>query len=343
MKAVVYQSKNVVKVQEVALPEIKLSTDALIKVTSTAICASDVHVLKEGTPKPGSIMGHEYCGEVVEIGSSVLKLQKGDRVAGSPVYNCGNCYYCRNGQQSLCENGECISSPVNQGTQAEFARIPYADNTLTKIPDGLTDEDVIFTGDILSTGYTGLLRSHAAIGDSVAIFGAGPVGLCSVACSPLFGACPAVAVDVLDYRLDIARQFGAITINATREDPVVRIKELTNGRGVDLGIEAAGLESTLKGCFSATRRGGTVSILGTVPESFNFKLSERFFDIFSLNIGYGDQNHREELINLIRHGKLNLKPLITHILPLSEAARGYEIFDKKLDNCIKVVFKPHIM
>jgi len=342
MKAVVYQSKAIVKIEDVVLPELEDPTDALIEVTAAAICGSDVHVVKEGHLAPGRIMGHEYCGIVREAGKGVRKLKKGDRVAGSPVYYCGVCYYCRHKQQALCENGGLVSSEGNQGTQAEFARIPFADNTLTLIPNDLSDDDVIFVGDILSTGFSGMLRARPHLGDSVAVFGAGPVGLCSVACAPLFGTGLVIAVDVLDYRLEVARKFGAVTINASRENTVARIKELTGGRGVDIGIEAAGLESTLDDCFKSTRMGGSVSVLGTVPDSFRFKLSERFFDIFNLNIGLGDQNFREELILLIRNGKLNLKPLITHVLPLYEAVRGYQIFDKKKDDCIKVVLKPGI-
>jgi len=342
MKAVVYQRKDVVQVDDVELPRLEMATDALIEITASAICGSDVHVVKEGNLAPGRIMGHEYCGIVREVGEGVRTLKKGDRVAGSPVYYCGLCYYCLHKQQALCENGGLVSSAISQGTQAEFARIPFADNTLTLIPEDLSDDDVIFVGDILSTGFSGVLRSRPGFGDSVAVFGAGPVGLCSIACAPLFGTGMVIAVDVLDYRLEIARNFGAVTINASRENVIDRIKELTGGRGVDIGIEAAGLESTLGDCFKSTRMGGSVSILGTVPDSFRFKLSERFFDIFHLNIGLGDQNYREELISLIQSGKLKLKPLITHVLPLSECIRGYEIFDKKMDNCIKVVFKPHL-
>jgi|WetSurMetagenome_2_1015567.scaffolds.fasta_scaffold04384_8 alcohol dehydrogenase len=342
MKAVVYRECNTVKVEDVERPKLRLPTDVLIEVTAAAICGSEVHRVKEGSLAPGTVMGHEYCGIVEEVGEGVRKLKKGDRVVGSPVYYCGSCYFCQHKQQALCETGGLVSSDINQGTQAEFARIPFADNTLTPVPKDLPDEDVIFTGDILSTGFSGMLRARPHFGDSVAIFGAGPVGLCAVACAPLFGTGRVIAVDVLDYRLEMARKFGALTINASKEDTVARIKELTGGRGVDIGIEAAGFESTLNDCFKSTRMGGTVSIIGTVPDSFRFKLSERFFDIFNLNIGLGDQNYREELVTLIQNGKLKLKPLITHVLPLTEAARGYEIFDKKLEKCIKVVLKPKL-
>jgi alcohol dehydrogenase len=342
MKAVIFHGINDLRLEEIADPLIESPADAIIKVTTAAICASDLHIKHEVGTEPGTILGHEYCGVVVETGSQVRSLKKGDRVAGRPTFSCGYCYYCRHCQQSLCSNGGILGGATGArklGVQAEYARIPFADNTLTKIPDSLQDEDVIFTGDILSTGFSGLLKTHVKFGDTVAVLGAGSVGLCAIACAPLFGAGLVIAVDLIDYRLDVARDFGAVTINASREDPVKKIKELTDSIGVDAGIEAAGSEATLKACFSATRRGGEVCVLGTVSRPFLFDLSERFFDMFSLSIGLGDQNYVEALINLILNGKLNLRPLITHSYPFSEVMKAYEVFEKKLSNCIKVILK----
>jgi alcohol dehydrogenase len=342
MKAVIFHGINDLRLEETADPQIDSPADAVIKVTTTAICASDLHIKHEMGTEPGTIMGHEYCGVVVDIGSQVSTLKKGDRVAGRPVFSCGHCYYCRHRQQPLCVNGGIFGGAVGArklGVQAEFARIPFADNTLVRIPDALEDEDVIFTGDILSTGFSGLLKTSVEFGDTVAVFGAGPVGLCAVACAPLFGAGLVIAVDLLDYRLDIARNFGAVTINASTEEPVSRILEMTDGIGVDAGIEAAGSETTLKTCFKSVRRGGAVSVLGTISKPFLFDLRERFFDMFSLSIGFGDQNYMEALIKLIHNGKLNLKPLITHSYPFSEAMKAYEVFEKKQENCIKAILK----
>ena len=343
MKAVVYKKKGEVRLEDVPEPRIAYPTDAIIKVTGAAICASDLHIKNEVPWPAGKIMGHEYCGEVAAVGSQVSYLKKGDRVAGRPVAYCGDCYYCRRGQHALCVRAGIDGGPDGSGAlgvQAEYARIPFADNTLDKIPDGLAYEDVIFVGDILSTGFSGLLNTRVGFSDSVAVFGCGPVGLCTVACAPLFGAGLVVAVDLLDYRLDIARRFGAVAINSSREDPLPRIKELTGGIGVDAAIETAGAEASLRQTLKVARRGGRVSILGTVHKPFLFDLQERFFDMFNLNIGLGDQNYVPELMRLIRQGRLDLKPLITHTLPLAQAMRGYEIFEKKLENCIKVILKP---
>jgi alcohol dehydrogenase len=340
MKALVFHQIGDISVKEIPEPELEKPGDAIIKVTTSSICGSDVHTKHKGNQDPEKVIGHEYCGVIMETGGQVANFKKGDWVAGRPAFSCGQCYYCRHGQQSLCINGGIFGVLGNEGVQAEYARIPYADNTLVKIPGDLEDEDVIFAGDILSTGLSGLLKTHVKPGDTVAVFGAGPVGLCAAACAPLYGASLVVAVDVLEYRLEMARKFGAVAINASQEDPVLKIRELTNGIGVDAGIEAAGSEATITACLKSTRRGGEVSILGLIDKPFLFDLRKRFYDMFTLSMGFGDQNHVEDLIELIAGGQLNLTPLITHRYPLSEALIGYEAFEKKLDGCIKVILKP---
>jgi len=279
---------------------------------------------------------------VMDVGSQVSCFKKGDRIAGRPAFSCGHCYYCLQNQHSLCDSGGIFGGGggiSKLGVQAEYARVPHADYTLAKIPEGLEDEDVIFTGDILSTGLTGVIRTHRNLGETLAIFGAGPVGLCAAACAPLYGAGLTIVIDMVDYRLELARKFGAVVINSAKEDPVARIKELTQGRGADAVIEAVGAPATLKACFDAARKGGTVSILGTVPKPTLFDLSDRFFDIFTLTIGLGDLNHVDELIRMIQGGKLNLRSLITHTFPFSEAMKAYDVFEKKEGNCMKVLMK----
>jgi alcohol dehydrogenase len=340
MKAVVFNGLGDISLKDVPEPVIENSDDVIIKMTASSICGSDIHTKYRGNQEPGKIIGHEYCGIVIETGTNVHGIKSGDRVAGRPVFTCGQCYYCRRRQHSLCINGGIFGVLGNQGVQAGYARIPFADNTLVRIPDGLQDEDVIFAGDILSTGLSGLLRTQVGLGDTVAIFGAGPVGLCAAACAPLFGAGLVIVVDILDYRLDAAKGFGAVTINASREDPVARIRALTGGIGADAGIEAAGSEATINACIKSTRRGGQASILGLIDKPFLFDLRKRFYDIFSLSMGYGDQNHLEDLIKLIAAGRLSLRPLITHNYTLSEAMAAYNVFEKREGGCIKVIIRP---
>jgi alcohol dehydrogenase len=340
MKGVVYHGINDINLEEAPEPKIESPTDALIRITLSSICASDIHVKELGLQEPGKILGHEYCGIVEEVGKEVHSLKAGDRVVGKPFSHCGHCFYCQHQQPELCEKMAIFGGGGEQGVQAEYARIPWAENTLKKIPESLSDEDILFAGDILSTGLTPLLRGHLGYGDTVAIFGSGPVGLCAVTCAKLFGASQIIAVDILDYRLNVARQFGALTINALIDDPVSKIKELTGDKGVDLGIEAAGFESTFNACLKSIRRGGRMSIVGMFIKPTYFNISDRFLDIFHLSIGLGDCNHIDELITLIKNGKIDLRPLISHRLSLSNALRGYELFEKKLENCVKVVLKP---
>lgn len=340
MKAVIFNGKGDISLKDASEPKIEKAGDAIIKITTGSICGSDIHTKYIGNQEPGKIIGHEYCGFVVETGDSVRGIKAGDRVAGRPAFSCGQCYYCRRRQQSLCVNGGIFGVLGTQGVQAEYARIPFADNTLVKIPDSLEDEDVIFAGDILSTGLSGLLKNDVGLGDTVAVFGAGPVGLCAVACAPLFGPGLVIAVDILDYRLEMAESFGAVTINASQEDPVKKIREMTDGIGVDAGIEAGGSEATINACIRATRRGGKASILGLIDKPLLFDLRKRFYDMFNLSMGYGDQNHVEDLMNLIACKRLSVRSLITHTFPLSDALAAYEVFEKREGGCIKVLLKP---
>jgi alcohol dehydrogenase len=204
----------------------------------------------------------------------------------------------------------------------------------------MEDEDLVFAGDILSTGLSGLVRTNVSLGDTVAIFGAGPVGLCAAACAPLFGASLVISVDMLDYRLNMAKKFGAVTINAAKENPIAIIRKLTGGIGVDAGIEAAGREETINACLKTTRRGGKVSILGIIDKPFLFDLRKRFFDIFSISMGYGDQNFMEDIIKMITAGRLSVRSLITHNYSLLSAIEAYEVFEKREAGCIKVILKP---
>ncbi len=342
MKGLVYKGVNDLGVENVPEPHIESSTDAVAKVTLSAICGSDIHIKHGMLPfvKPGTIIGHECCGVIEDVGSDVYYFKKGDRVVASAAFSCGKCFYCRHQQAQLCERGGVFGTFETQGSQAEYVRIPFADNTLAKIPDNLTDEDVLFISDILCTGFHGVAEASVEVGDTVAVFGSGPVGLCAVACAQLFGPSLVIAVDIEDPRLNVAEKLGAIPINASKEDPVARIKELTGGRGADVTIEAAGYEPTLMGCLQSKRRGGRVSILGLFGEPISFPIHQLCFDSFSMSIGLGDFRYMNELIKLIQKGKLDLKPIITHRLPLSEAIRGYEIFERQLEGCIKVLLKP---
>lgn len=351
MKALVYRGVGDIRVEDIPRPKIQGPEDAIIRVTTTTICGSDLHIL-HGLLKvePGTVIGHEFVGVVEEVGSAVTRIKPGDRVLSQAAVNCGRCRACRSRLLFACEKGGaygCGPKMGNlQGVQSEYARVLYADQTLEKIPEGLTDEQVLFVGDILATAYTGVVGVHPdgkgiQPGGVVAIFGAGPVGLCAVAAARLFGPSQVIALDLEDYRLDMAIRMGADKVlNVSQVDPAAAIMELTAGWGADLVVEAVGSPAALANCLAAAAIGGTVSVIGVIPRPVEVPFHKILLKNLTLQTGLGNFIHSKQLISLIQAGKLDLTPLITHRLPLTEALKGYEIFANKLDGAIKVVLKP---
>jgi alcohol dehydrogenase len=338
--------REILEVKEVPEPKLEKPTDAILKVTTASICGSDIHIKHGMMPwiKPGTIIGHEFVGIIEEVGVGVSKFKKGDRVVASGSFQCGQCFYCKKGNTALCEYGGVYGGGDKYGSigggQAEYVRIPFADNGLEKIPDGLEDEDVIFVGDILSTGFHGTIMGEIGPGDSVAVFGSGPIGLCAQICARLMGADPVIGVDTIDFRLKIAQTFGSIPINAEKENAIQKIRNLTNGRGADVTIEAGGYEGTFFGSIEAVRRGGTVSILGLFPQPLVFPIQNLCFYTLKICMGLAYISHMATLIKLIEAGRINVRPLITHTFPLSQTLEGYELFENKKDICLKVLLKP---
>lgn len=351
MKAIVYRGIGDIRLEDVPRPQIQGPEDAILRVTTTSICGSDLHIFHGHLGlEPGTIVGHEFTGIVEEVGSAVTKVKPGDRVLGAAGVWCGRCPACLDNRPFACEHVALYGcGPLLgdlQGVQAEFVRVLFADVSLEKIPDNLTDEQVLFVGDILSTAYmgvTGINPGEPAIqpGSTVAIMGAGPVGLCAVSVSHLFGPAKIIAVDMEDYRLNMAAQLGADhVINVSKEDSTDAIMDITGGRGADYVIEAVGNTEAFYQCLAAVAPGGTVSAVGVFREPVELQMQFLMIKNISIKMGLANLIHMKKLVNLIQNGKLDVTPIITHILPLSEAQRGYEIFDKKLDGAIKVIFKP---
>lgn len=343
MKAFVYHGPHNMSLDEVSKPTILKTTDVIVKITTSTICGTDKHIRNGGMPEvePGRTIGHEFCGEVVEIGSGVNKFKVGDRVAVSCITQCMECYYCRRGEYSHCENGSWIFGYMIDGCQADFVRVPYADTGMYIIPDGLTDEDVLFVGDILSTGYFGAENGNIQPGDTVAVFGSGPVGMCAMATARLWGPARIVAVDIDQSRLDFAIKQGWADygLNPNKVNVTEELKKITRGRGADVTIEANGFEPTFKGAIDAVKPGGTVSLIGVFEKPQILDMKTLWIKNIAIKMGLVKANHIPELIDLIKEGKLNMKPLITHTLPLSKVAEGYDIFEQRRDNAIKVVLK----
>jgi threonine dehydrogenase-like Zn-dependent dehydrogenase len=388
MKATCWIRKNTVEVQDVPDPRILNAQDVIVKVTSTAICGSDLHLLDGYIPgmEPGDIMGHEFMGEVVETGPEVKTLKVGDRVVVPFTIACGVCTACQRGMYSVCENsnpnawmaeklwGHAGSGAFGYshltggyaGGQAEYARVPFADVGPLKVPDGLTDEQVLFLSDILPTGYMGAEMCDIQPGDIVAVWGAGPVGQFAAACAFLLGAERVIVIDRFPYRLQMARDHvGAETINYEETDAVDALKTMTGGRGPDACIDAVGMEAhgagpayavdralqatkletdrptALREAIMACRNGGTVSIVGVYGG---------FVDLFpigsimnrSLTIRTGQchvQRYMRPLLERIQNGEIDPTFIITHTMPLAEAPHAYDIFKHKLDGCEKVVLR----
>lgn len=385
MKAVVYHSPRDMRVEVVGDPIIEDARDVILRVTSTAICGSDLHIYNGFFPQTKPlIMGHEFMGIVEETGPSITKFKKGDRVVVPFPIACGACFFCTHGLPVHCEE----SNPANYGPegglleqkggglfgytdlyggysggQAEYVRVPYADVGPRKVSERFSDDQVLFLTDIFPTGYSGVEWAGVKGGETVAVFGCGPVGLMAQKCARVRGADQIIAIDVQPYRLEMARRtVGATTFNSKETDPVEAIRELTGGRGADVCIDAVGMEadrslwdkvrnavhleagstSALRQCFSAVRRGGSVSILGVYGmSSDNFPLGQIFDKGITIHSGQAlVHRYIDELIRWLDEDRIRLDDIITHRLPLSQAPHGYEIFNGKKDGCVKVVLQP---
>lgn len=375
MRALSYQGPNRVKVVNKPVPRIEHPADAILRVTLTAICGSDLHLFHGLVPdtRVGHTFGHEFAGVVEEVGPAVRHLKRGDRVVVPFNISCGVCFYCQRGLFACCESsnpesdiacgvyGYSHSTGGFDGGQAEFVRVPFADVGPLRIPDDMSDEEVLFLSDIFPTGYMGAEMGQIQPGETVVVFGCGPVGLFAQKSAWLFGAGRVIAVDHLPYRLDFAQKYAQVeTVNYREVDDVVEhLQALTGGRGPDVCVDAVGLEATgarwqtltgrmmaqagattaLEWCIGAVRKGGRISVVGVYGPPFNFVPIGLAMNK-GLTLRLGQCNTRRYMPHLLRHireGRVDAKGIITHRLPLEDAPRAYELFEKKLDGCIKCV------
>jgi alcohol dehydrogenase len=358
MKAIVFEEVNKVALAEVEKPVIQHPDDAVVKVTMSSICGSDIHMIHGAAPMmPGNVLGHEFVGVVEELGKGVEGFQIGDRVAVACTVQCGKCEMCLKGLVAKCVRGGVFGcGPFLgdlAGAQAEFVRVPHAQIGMHKIPDGLRDEQVLLVGDILSTGYFGVINGNVMPGDCVVVFGAGPVGLCAIACAKLFSPSKLIAVDPIASRLEMAKKLGAThTFDPTKGDVVSGIRELTGGApedmlaefksrsGADVAIEAVGIKSTFDACFQAVRPGGAVSVIGIFEESQELPMPQLSIKNIGATMGLVNMVHMDRLLKVIEAGLLDATPLITHRMPLKDGVKGYEMFDRKLNDVIKIALLP---
>ncbi|MCC8122897.1 MAG: alcohol dehydrogenase [Oscillospiraceae bacterium] len=349
MKALVYTAPNEIALQDVPMPEIKHPTDAVVRVTAASICGSDIHLISGHLHVPTPIrLGHEFCGEVVEVGNAVTKFKPGDRVAVSCISSCGTCINCRRGLPYHCLSGDdagCFgASPLLDGSQAEYCRIPFAENTMHMIPENLSYENVLFTGDILSTGYFGVKRAGVKPGDRILIVGAGPVGMCAAVTARLHTPAQIIIADTVQDRLDACIKNGIadLAVNVNETDLISTVMDETKGYGVDCAIEAIGQEATTVTCMRATRVGGNVSIIGVFSSPVTLPMDELWIRNLTIDTGFVPVTQMPELISLLENGKLSSDFLITHRAPLNDIVKGYDYFKNKKDGCIKWVVTPYI-
>jgi alcohol dehydrogenase len=349
MKAVVIKSGGKLGLEDVPKPALLRNDEAIVKVTTAAICGSDLHAKHGLLPgiQPGDVIGHEFVGIVSEVGPSVIRFKPGDRVTAPPAYWCGTCPACRRGDISYCHNGgiygvgELISRGY-QGAQTSYIRIAYADNCLVPIPDSIPDEQAVLVPDVFQTGYHAAFEGHIGVGDTVVVFGCGPIGLGALISSQLFGPKQVLSVDVRDKRLAVARQYGATVIDARKENVAERIMDLTHGEGADVAIEAVGIPDVFLQALRSVRRFGSVSVVGVFSQPAEFPLQDYCAqgNGVRLSIGLGYIGRTSKLLGLVESGRVDLRPLVTHSYPLSDALEAYELFENHQDDCIKVLLKP---
>ena len=326
-------------------PEILEPTDALVRIDSATICGTDLHILKGDVPEvtPGTILGHEAVGTVVETGSAVTTLAEGDRVLVSCITSCGRCRFCKEGHYGLCTGGGgWIFGHLIDGLQAEYARVPFADTSVYKVPEQLVDEQVLFLADILPTAYeVGVLNGKVDAGDTIAIVGAGPIGLAAVMTAKLYTPARIVVIDLADARLEKAREFGAdVTINNSREDALEAVKELTGGLGADVAIEAVGVPETFELCTALVRPGGRVANVGVHGHSATLHLETLWIRDVTITTGLVDTSTTPRLLELIAEGRLDPTPFATHRFELDETLAAYDTFAAAAQtNALKVVLE----
>jgi alcohol dehydrogenase len=343
MKALVYHGPGQRSWDEVPDAAIEAPTDIVVRIDSSTICGTDLHILKGDVPavKPGTILGHEAVGTVVEMGAGVTTLQLGDRVLMSCITSCGRCRFCKEARYGLCTGGGgWIFGHLIDGPQAEYARVPFADTSVYKVPDTLTDEDVLFLADILPTAYeVGVLNGRIEPGDTVAIVGAGPIGLAVVLTAQLFTPAHIVAIDIDDGRLERARELGAdMTINNSNVDPIAAVMQLTDGLGADVAVEAVGLPETFELCTELVRPGGRVANVGVHGHSATLHLARLWIRDLTITMGLVDTFTMPKLLSLVAEGRLSALPFATHHFPLDETMAAYDTFaDAAQSHALKVV------
>ena len=342
MKALVYRGPGKKQLQEKPKPALSEATDAIVRITKTTICGTDLHILKGDLPTVtvGRILGHEGIGVIEETGTSVSRFRKGDRVLISCITACGKCEYCRRGIPSHCEQGGWILGNTIDGTQAEFVRIPFADTSLYLIPKDADEDAMVMLSDILPTGYEcGVLNGAVKPGDTVAIFGAGPVGLAALLTTQFYAPANLIVIDLDDNRLEVAKKFGATEIiNSTDGKTVEKVMALTSGKGVDVAIEAVGMAATFGLCQEIIGAGGHIANIGVHGASVTLHLEKLWSQNITITTRLVDAVTTPLLLKTVMAGRLQPKQLITHHFTLNDVIKAYDTFGNAgREHALKVI------
>ena len=344
MRAVTFQAPGEVRVDERPEPEPVAPDDAIVRVEASGICGSDLHIY-HGRVKiePGFTIGHEFVGEVVAAGDAVSRVAVGDRVLGTYCTACGECFFCDREEFHKCDrgrifgHGEMLGSL--QGAQAELVAVPHANLGLRVVPDGLSDELALFAGDVMGTAYHAIDSRPLAEGETAAVLGLGPVGLCAVQVARAAGASEIVAIDTVAERLEMAQSFGATPVHLTEQDPRAEVKRLTEGRGVELAVDAVGHPDALELACRLARKAGTVSATGVYAERIELHMGIVWIKALTLQTGHANViKHVDPVLERLASGELDPSPLVTHHMGLDEAPEAYEAYDNR--EALKILLRP---
>jgi 2-desacetyl-2-hydroxyethyl bacteriochlorophyllide A dehydrogenase len=344
MRAVTFQAPGEVRVEERPEPELLADDDAIVRIAATGVCGSDLHIY-HGRVKiePGFTIGHEYVGTVVAAGDAVTRVAVGDRVLGCFQTACGECFFCRRGDFHRCVESRTFGHGAAlgslQGTQAEMALVPRANLVLRRVPEGMSDETALFAGDVMGTGFHGVVSSGLRPGDVAAVLGLGPVGLCAVQAAKALGAARVLAVDTVAERLDVAARFGAQPIHLGEQDVRAAARDVTEGRGVDVCIDAVGDARALDTAVRITRACGTVQCTGVYAERTEVHMGLLWLKALTLRGGQANViGQLDRVLAMMDAGVLDPSPLVTHHMALDDAVEAYALYDRR--EALKIVLRP---
>ena len=344
MQAVTFQAPGEVRIEERPEPELLARDDAIVRVEATGVCGSDLHIYHGRVViEPGFTLGHEFVGTLVAAGDGVTDLAEGDRVLGCYCSACGNCFFCRRGDFHKCDDGRVFGHGKTlgslQGAQAERVLVPHANLTLRRVPEGMSDDAALFAGDVMGTGWHAVDQAGIRPGDSAAVLGLGPVGLCAVQAARAAGAAKVIAIDTVEDRLRIAASFGAEAVHLTDDDPRAAVKKATEGRGVDAAIDAVGHQDALELAARVTRKAGTVAAIGVYAERIPVHMGIVWIKALTLKTGHANViGHVDRVLAMMDAGVLDPSPLVTHHMSLADAADAYAVYDRR--EALKIVMTP---